>query len=83
MRPSILSTIAGHNMKTTTLVTKAYLRLPQVLEIFPISKSSWWAGVASGKYPKSVKLGPRTTAWRSEDIRALLDEINSQVTNDE
>jgi prophage regulatory protein len=54
-----------------------YLRLPQVLEIIPIGKSSWWAGVKSGRFPQSVKIGPRTTAWRMEDIQTLVDEINS------
>lgn len=38
----------------------------------PVSKSTWWAGVRSGRYPKPVKLGPRITAWRVEDIRALI-----------
>lgn len=53
----------------------AYLRLPQVLEIFPVSKSAWWAGVKSGKYPKAVKLGQRTTAWSAESIRALIERV--------
>jgi prophage regulatory protein len=47
--------------------------IPPTPAIIPISPSSWWAGVASGRYPKPVKLGPRTTAWRVEDIRALID----------
>jgi predicted DNA-binding transcriptional regulator AlpA len=38
----------------------------------PISASSWWAGVASGRFPKPVKLGPRTSAWRVEEIRKLI-----------
>ena len=38
----------------------------------PISRSSWWAGVRSGRYPQPVKLGPRITAWRCEDIRSLI-----------
>jgi predicted DNA-binding transcriptional regulator AlpA len=38
----------------------------------PVSKSTWWAGVRSGRYPKPVKLGPRVTAWRIEDIKALI-----------
>jgi prophage regulatory protein len=38
----------------------------------PVSKSTWWAGVKSGRFPKPVKLGPRITAWRTEDIRALI-----------
>ena len=50
-----------------------FLRLPQVLAVFPVSKSAWWAGVRRGTYPKPFKLGLRTTAWRAEDIRALIE----------
>lgn len=39
----------------------------------PVSKSAWWEGVREGRYPKPVKLGPRTTAWRVEEIRALFE----------
>jgi prophage regulatory protein len=39
----------------------------------PVSKSTWWAGVKTGRFPQPVKLGPRITAWRVEDIRALAD----------
>lgn len=46
---------------------------PPVPAVIPICKSAWWAGVKSGRFPKSVKLGPRTTAWRVEDIRALIE----------
>lgn len=50
------------------------LRLPQVLQIIPVSKSTWWAGVASGRYPKPVRhLGPRITAWRASEVFALLE----------
>ena len=56
-----------------------FVRLPIILEIFPIGKSTWWEGVKNGKYPKPVKLGQRTTAWKVEDIRLLIDQYsNSQ-----
>ena len=55
-----------------------FLRLPQVLQIIPVGKSTWWAGIQSGRFPKGVKLGPRTTAWRVEDIRQLLQEVGGQ-----
>jgi prophage regulatory protein len=45
---------------------------PPTPPIIPVSKSTWWAGVKSGRYPRPVKLGPRTTAWRVSDIRALI-----------
>lgn len=38
----------------------------------PISKASWWAGVAEGKYPTPIKLGARTTCWRESDVLALV-----------
>ena len=47
---------------------------PPILPVIPVSKSTWWAGVKSGRFPKPVKLGPRTTAWRVEDIVALIEQ---------
>lgn len=38
----------------------------------PVSKSTWWAGVKSGRYPQPVKLGSHITAWNVGDIRRLL-----------
>lgn len=40
--------------------------------LLPISRSTWLQGVRTGKFPKPVKLGPKTTVWRVEDIRALI-----------
>jgi prophage regulatory protein len=50
-----------------------FIRLPDVLRVIPVSRSTWWAGVRAGRYPPSVKLGPRITAWRVEDIRELIE----------
>lgn len=60
-----------------------FLRLPKVLAIFPVSKSSWWEGCRTGRYPKPVKLGPRTTAWRAEDIAALVEKLGNQTPDTE
>jgi predicted DNA-binding transcriptional regulator AlpA len=49
------------------------LRLPQVLRLIPVAPSTWWAGVKDGRFPQSVKLGPRTTCWRASDVLALID----------
>ena len=46
--------------------------------LIPISKSAWWNGVRSGKFPSPVKLGPRTTAWRAKDIAELLRGLGVQ-----
>jgi len=57
---------------TNQLPETGFIRLPKILSLYPVSRSGWWAGVKSGKYPRPVKLGPRTTAWKVEDIRALI-----------
>ena len=61
----------------TNIPSTGFLRLPQVLAIIPISKSVWWEGCKTGRFPKPVKLGPRTTAWRAEDITALVKRLGN------
>ena len=58
-----------------TIPEIGFVRLPQILAMVPISRSSWWAGVKAGRFPQSVKLSPRVTVWRAEDIRALLEKL--------
>jgi len=50
------------------------LRLKQVLERVPVSKSTWWAGCATGRFPQPIQLGPRVTCWRESDINALMEK---------
>lgn len=45
---------------------------PPVPALIPVSKSTWWAGVKTGRYPAPVSLAPRVTAWRVEDVRDLI-----------
>ena len=63
------------------LPATGFLRLRSVLAPLgpiPVSKSTWWAGVKSGRFPKPVKLGPRITAWRVDDIRALIKQAGQE-----
>ena len=63
-----------------------FLRLSQIIgdtqsstpPIIPLKKTAWWDGVKSGRFPKPVKLTARATAWRVEDIRALIERINEE-----
>ena len=55
-----------------------FMRLPQILQLIPVSKSTWWQGCREGRFPKPVKLGPKTTAWRVADITSLIERIGSQ-----
>lgn len=46
---------------------------PPIPAIVPVSKSTWWAGCKSGRFPKPVKIGNgRGAFWKVEDIRALI-----------
>ena len=73
----------------STLPDTGFVRLPQIIgstkarppipALIPVSRSTWWAGVKSGRYPQPVKLGPRITAWRVEDIRRLIAESPSSL----
>lgn len=63
------------NQATQTHPEYAFLRLPAVLALIPVSRSTWWAGVKAGRFPTPVKLGTRITAWRVEDIRNLAESF--------
>ena len=64
---------------STCIPSTGFLRLSQILSIVPVSKSAWWEGCKTGRFPKPVKLGPRTTAWRAEDITALVKQLGGEV----
>lgn len=53
-----------------------FLRLPAIIAPhgpIPVSKSTWWAGIKTGRFPAPVKLSARISAWRVEDVRALIE----------
>lgn len=83
-----------NNFQTARLPETGFLRLPNIIgnpkanppipPLIPVGKSCWWAGVRSGRFPRSVKIGRRVTAWRVEDIRAFIDgpeQVEPQVAN--
>ncbi|WP_342395095.1 helix-turn-helix transcriptional regulator [Rhodoblastus sp. 17X3] len=62
--------------KMQTLPQTGFVRLSAILAPngpIPVGRSTWWAGVKEGRFPKPVKLGARITAWRVEDIRAFIE----------
>lgn len=74
------------SVTSNTMLVIGYLRIWQIVgdkkrgiePILPIGRSTFLAGVKSGKYPQPVKLGERTTAWKKSDILALLDSMGAQ-----
>lgn len=68
---------------TNSILAKRLLRINQVLALVPVGRSSWWEGCRTGRYPKPVKLGPRTTVWRAEDIAAFIENLGNQKAGNE
>ena len=61
-------------MKTKNLPEIGYIRLSVVLTVIPVSKSTWWDGVRTGRFPKPRKFGPKISAWNVIEIRALINQ---------
>ena len=51
---------------------------PPIPGIIPVSNSAWWLGIQKGIYPPPVKLSARTSAWKVEDIRHLIERLSSE-----
>ena len=54
-----------------------FLRISQVLRFVPVGRSTWWRWCANGKAPKPIKLGPKTSVWKAEDVRQLLADLEN------
>lgn len=67
----------GYLRLTQIVGRPATSQAPAIPPIIPVSRSTWWAGVKSGRYPQPIRgLGPRITAWRAEDIRSLIAHVD-------
>jgi len=78
----MVPSVNNHGRKTMNqLPETGFLRLSQIIgnsktgvpPIIPIKKTTWWNGVKTGRFPKPIKLSPRVTVWRVEDIRRLIE----------
>jgi hypothetical protein len=69
--------------KAVHLPESGFVRLSQIIgnpksnppspPLIPVSRSTWWAGVKTGIFPKPIKLSPGVTVWRVEDIRSFIE----------
>ena len=56
------------------------MRIPQILEVMPISKSKFWLMVQKGEFPKPIKIG-RSSFWTIEQVQSFIRERSKQSTN--
>ena len=51
------------------------LRLPQVLEIIPVSKSAFYKGIKAKKYPQPIKISSRLAVWKLSELKVCIAEL--------
>lgn len=61
--------------KTTHKSREQLIRIRQVLEIFPTSRSAWYKGMSEGRYPAGFRLSPRVTVWKLSEVENLLNSL--------
>jgi len=59
------------------LPATGFIKLPQVLEIIPVSRSTFLNKIKSGEFPQAIKLSERSVAWRVSDIKALVEKLGA------
>jgi predicted DNA-binding transcriptional regulator AlpA len=57
------------------------IRLPEVLRICGFSRATWYNGIAAGKFPRPIKITPRTSGWRLSDVHALIEKASLQAAD--
>jgi prophage regulatory protein len=54
--------------RRTDVVTPLFLRMPTVMRMTGLGRSTIYRLIAEHKFPSPVRLGPRAVAWRSSDL---------------
>lgn len=51
------------------------LRLPEVLALTGLSRSTIYSRMSQGEFPTSVRLGLRAVGWRAADVYEWISEL--------
>jgi prophage regulatory protein len=57
------------------------IRLPEVLQMVSVGKTTWYSMVKDNKAPAPKKLGPRSVAWNKQEIENWINELPLNTTN--
>ncbi len=59
------------------------LRMTEVLELIPLSRSHLYRMIADGEFPRQVQLGARSVAWIESEIHQwMTDRIDQRDINE-
>jgi len=61
-----------------TLPNTGFMRLPDVLAVIPIGKTTWYKWINEGKAPKGTRLAPKIIAWKVNDIKVLIKNLEDE-----
>jgi prophage regulatory protein len=60
-------------LPSATDLVPVFLRLPSVIRVTGLGRSTIYRLMAEQKFPCPVRLGPRAVAWRRSEIEAWSD----------
>lgn len=55
-------------------MTKKIIKLPDVMEVTALSRSSIYAFINEGTFPKPIPLGARGVGWINDEISEWIDQ---------
>lgn len=58
---------------------RATASTPAIRGLIPVSRSTWWDGVKSGRFPQPIRISARCVAWRYSDIANIVEQMASQA----
>jgi prophage regulatory protein len=64
-------------------VVDRIVRLPELLGILSIGRSTLYVWMDAGKFPRSLKLGERARGWRLSVVLAFLNSLETEPENAE
>lgn len=62
---------------TPSMPSEGFIDLRQVLQVIPVSRSTWYTMVSGGLAPKPIRLGARRVGYAVEDVRALIEKLKA------
>ncbi len=58
-----------------------FIRLPEVMALTGLSRSSIYLGVSEGRFPAQIQLGERSVAWLESDIQNWMESCINNRNN--
>ena len=54
-----------------------FLRLPQIMDLFPIGKTTIYSLIRRGKFPRQIKISPKLAVWDKVEVEEYIKELKN------